>query len=117
MKLRRVVITGAVAIALLLAINLAVVATMEGRTVYRASHGVMGGYLLSLRTHSVGSIILLVTLGVLVLGGLALLGYLAHNKATPAGKDETPLEIIERLYESGQIDDKELQRLKESLVS
>jgi len=117
MKLRRVVITGAVAIALLLAINLAVVATMEGRTVYRVSHSIMGGPSLPLGTHSVGSIILIVSIGVLVLGGLALLAYLAHNSATPASTDETPMEIIERLYDGGQIDDKEFQRLTESLAS
>ena len=116
MKLRRVIIAGAVAIALLLAITLSVVATMESRTVYRVNHSMMGGPSLPLGTHSVGSIILIVSIGVLVLGGLALLACLAHNKATPAGKDETPMEIVERLYDGGYIDDKEFQRLTESLV-
>jgi len=117
MRLRNVVIAGVVAIALLLAITLSVVATMESRTVYRVNHNMMGGPSLPLGTHSVGSIILIVSIGVLVLGGLALLAYLAHNRATPASTDETPMEIIERLSDGGHIDDKEFQRLTESLVS
>ncbi|MBN1139523.1 MAG: hypothetical protein JXM73_23305 [Anaerolineae bacterium] len=116
MKLRNVVIVVAAAIALLIAVALLVDATMVGRTAYRPGHGTIGGHPLPIGTHSVGSIILIVLLGVLVLGGLALLGYLAYNKEAPPGKDETPLEIIERLYEGGQIDDKEFQRLTESVV-
>lgn len=117
MRLRNVVIVVAVVIALLITVALLVDATMENRTAYRVEHGMMGGHRLPLGTHSVGSIILLISLGVLVLGGLALLGFLTYNKETPAGKDETPLEILDRLYANGEIDDKEFQRLTESLVS
>jgi putative membrane protein len=53
-----------------------------------------------------------------ILGGIALLVVgLARQGAQPAGRSESPLEILKRRYASGEVDREEFERMKELLLS
>jgi putative membrane protein len=116
MKKRNVVIGIAVVILVLFVVALFVGAMLWSRTPYGMGPGMMRGFRQPLGMHMFGGGIVMVLLGVLVLGGLALLTtHLARRDETPARKDETPLEILKRRYASGEIDREEFERIKESL--
>jgi putative membrane protein len=118
MQVRKVVIGVTVAIVVLVLVAVVVGALLWGRAPYGYGPGMMGGYRLPFGMHTFGGGSLMVLFGVAILAGLGLLvGYLARNGQTPAGKTETPLAILKRRYASGEIDREEFERIKESLLS
>ena len=55
--------------------------------------------------------------GVIIVGIALLVAALARQGARPAGRGESPLEILNRRYASGEIDREEFERMRELLSS
>ena len=87
-----------------------------GQGCWQSGPGMMGSYGSPWGRHTFGGGILMFLFWGVIVGGIGLLvAGLVRQGAQPAGRGESPVEILKRRYASGEIDREEFERMKELL--
>ena len=120
MKTRTILIGGGIALALiaLLGGGWLLGSQLWSRGCCQSGFGMMGNYGSMWGMHTFGGGILMFLFWGLIIGGIALLvAGLARQGTQGAGRGESPFDILNRRYASGEIDREEFERMKELLSS